>query len=205
MLRSRGCRSDRRRFRTTPSPSPPDCNTRLLSRVRCPTAVSRAATPLDAVTRAVCDADHGALYTVGRVPVRSGGGGSAIVDVDVDSEGGSPAVVQLVTALASKHVKSVAASDYGCFAVDTAGVLYSWGRGDDGTLGNGGKTDRRVPRPVNLSQRKVALVAAGSHHVLLSTSSKACRGRLRMWWWCCCCCCCCCYCCCCCCSAASVT
>ena len=46
--------------------------------------------------------------------------------------------------------------------VDTEGVLYTWGNGDDGRLGHGNEQEKETPRVVvALEGQRVAMLSCG--------------------------------------------
>ena len=57
---------------------------------------------------------------------------------------------------------------YHALALDEKGSVWAWGSGHDGRLGLGNTSDQSQPTPLDLSDETSALVAGGSHSILLS-------------------------------------
>ncbi|CAJ1363488.1 unnamed protein product [Effrenium voratum] len=70
-----------------------------------------------------------------------------------------------VRGLQSKVVRSVSCGEHHVGAVSDLGVLYTWGRGQNGRLGHGGEENELLPKAVEvLSGHSVGLVACGEFH-----------------------------------------
>eukprot|EP00435_Cladocopium_sp_Y103_P053240 s468_g17.t1 len=70
-----------------------------------------------------------------------------------------------VRSLQSKVVRTVSCGEHHVGAVSEVGVLYTWGRGQNGRLGHGGQENELLPKPVEvLSGYPVGLVACGEFH-----------------------------------------
>ena len=77
-------------------------------------------------------------------------------------------------ALAGQRIVAVSAGGMHSLAITTDGVVWSWGRGDDGRLGHGDQQRRHLPKKVEawVDQRVVA-VSAGYFHSLALTADGA--------------------------------
>ncbi|CAK8993706.1 E3 ubiquitin-protein ligase HERC2 (HECT domain and RCC1-like domain-containing protein 2) (HECT-type E3 ubiquitin transferase HERC2) [Durusdinium trenchii] len=70
-----------------------------------------------------------------------------------------------VRSLQSKVVRSVSCGEHHVGAVSEVGILYTWGRGQNGRLGHGGHENELLPKPVEtMSGHAVGLVACGEFH-----------------------------------------
>jgi len=84
--------------------------------------------------------------------------------------------------LAGKRIIALAAGDNHCVALDTNGVLYSWGHNYYGPLGSGDFNDRLYPGPVAagaLAGKKVIYIAAGDHNTYAIAEDH----RVYAWGW----------------------
>jgi alpha-tubulin suppressor-like RCC1 family protein len=108
----------------------------------------------------------GALYCWGSDSFGQLGNGGANSDTNV------PSLVSGVT-----DVAQVALGGYHTCAVQTAGALYCWGKGDDGQLGLGNFTSQTTPVLVT-GLDHVALVGLGYDHTCAATST---TGALYCW------------------------
>ena len=102
---------------------------------------------------------EGGLYTWGRGQATGHGDNEQrLVPTKVTGGGiGEAVVVQ------------VAAGDDHSMALTASGVLYSWGAGDSGQLGHGGKENLAVPRVVGEIEGAVVGIAGGGVHSLVTT------------------------------------
>jgi alpha-tubulin suppressor-like RCC1 family protein len=98
------------------------------------------------------------LYAWGRNQVGQIGSGD-----NVDSY-----VPKLVKNLESEYIIDMACGDAFSIAVTEEGIVYTWGAGSSGQLGNGQTANSNVPVKVQgvLNLKKIILVAAGSTHAL---------------------------------------
>jgi alpha-tubulin suppressor-like RCC1 family protein len=67
-------------------------------------------------------------------------------------------------------VVQVAAGHWHSMALTTTGELYSWGAGNRGQLGHGGKENLAVPRVVGGIEGAVTGMSGGGHHSLVTTA-----------------------------------
>ena len=96
--------------------------------------------------------------------------------------GGSESVSQPTLLESIQHVcvKQVSVNSGGkhCLALSAEGEVYSWGEGDDGKLGHGGKTSCDRPRVVEgLRGRDVVAVSCGGAHSAAVTATGGCHVR----------------------------
>ena len=80
--------------------------------------------------------------------------------------------------IATKTIVAIAAGGYHSLALDSDGVLYSWGYNVLGSLGVGDNTNRSLPAVVDasgvLSGKTISSIHAGDHHtVVLDTAGNA--------------------------------
>lgn len=80
--------------------------------------------------------------------------------------------------ISTKTIVAIAAGGYHSLALDSDGVLYSWGYNNYGSLGVGDNTDRSSPTAVDvsgaLSGKTISAIHAGDHHtVVLATDGNA--------------------------------
>jgi alpha-tubulin suppressor-like RCC1 family protein len=84
-------------------------------------------------------------------------------------------------ALASKTVIAIAAGSYHSLALTSDGRIYSWGRYNEGQLGNNSVTNQPTPVAVDMSGalagKTVIAIAAGFYHSLALTSD----GQVYSW------------------------
>lgn len=85
----------------------------------------------------------------------------------------------LPKSVSSGEIVSISTSYYHTLAADANGTCYSWGGGENGTLGQGyEKLEQIVPRRlIGLSSKKIVQVAAGRYHSLALSNS----GRVYAW------------------------
>ena len=76
-----------------------------------------------------------------------------------------------------KRIVSVANSDWHCLALSAEGEVYSWGSGEDGSLGHGDNDARAVPCRVE-SLSRIERIAAGACCTSAAVDEK---GRLFTW------------------------
>jgi len=93
-----------------------------------------------------------------------------------------PVPVTMHGALQGKTVIAIAAGADHCLALTADGLVFAWGRGDQGQLGtSSGTDDRDQPTAVyvsgELANEAVIAIAAGTHHSLALTAS----GRILAW------------------------
>ncbi len=92
-----------------------------------------------------------------------------------------PTPIAAAGALAGKSLSAIAAGQDFSLAVASDGKAYAWGNNAQGELGNGNTTDQPLPVPVTadgiLTNKSVALVAAGSYHSLAVTTD----GQVVAW------------------------
>ncbi len=93
--------------------------------------------------------------------------------------GGSESVSQPTLLESIQHVcvKQVSVNSGGkhCLALSAEGEVYSWGEGDDGKLGHGGKASCDRPRVVEgLRGRDVVAVSCGGAHSAAVTATGGC-------------------------------
>jgi alpha-tubulin suppressor-like RCC1 family protein len=85
-----------------------------------------------------------------------------------------PVAVTADGELAGKTVVAVAAGGYHSLALTADGLVFAWGRGDFGQLGNGSDLNSFVPVAVDtngvLAGKTVVAIAAGTGHSLALTS-----------------------------------
>ena len=85
-----------------------------------------------------------------------------------------PVAVDTSSALFGKTVIALAAGEGHCLALTSDGLVYSWGDGTHGQLGNNTSTYSLVPVPVNtsgaLAGKTVVAIAAGASHSMALTS-----------------------------------
>ena len=115
----------------------------------------------------------GLVYTWGDGPhgeLGDGTTGSSNVPVAVDTSG----------VLSGKMIVAIDAADAGCYALDSNGQVYAWGRNYYGALGDGTTTSSSVPVAVDttgvLSGKVVVAIAGGSHCLALTSD-----GGLYSW------------------------
>ncbi|CEO97817.1 CAP-Gly domain-containing protein [Plasmodiophora brassicae] len=86
-----------------------------------------------------------------------------------------------VTHIAAQHVvfvdecvvvQQVASGDRHFLALDSEGVIYSWGCGQDGALGNGSLQDQNVPTVVSSLAERVVEIGCGSRHSICLTDQQ---------------------------------
>jgi alpha-tubulin suppressor-like RCC1 family protein len=99
-----------------------------------------------------------------------------------DASSPLPVAVTMTGALHGKTVIAIAAGADHCLALTSDGLVFAWGRGDQGQLGtSAGADDRNEPTAVNvhggLANEAVVAIAAGTHHSLALTAS----GRILAW------------------------
>ncbi|KAL3683383.1 hypothetical protein R1sor_001405 [Riccia sorocarpa] len=87
-----------------------------------------------------------------------------------------------IAALADKNITKAACGNNHTVAVDSEGMVYTWGFGGHGRLGHKEQKDEWTPRALDLFQRKYvvppnAVVAAGSAY----SACTAVGGQLYMW------------------------
>lgn len=84
------------------------------------------------------------------------------------------AVVTAGTPMDGKKIVAVAAGSYFTAALDDAGQVYTWGRGDSGQLGNGALANSSKPVAVStsgvLAGKVVVAISAYANHVAALTS-----------------------------------
>ncbi|CAM9820772.1 unnamed protein product [Chrysoparadoxa australica] len=84
----------------------------------------------------------------------------------------------LVEALQGKPVVSIACGSGHTLVTLEDGVIYTWGRGDDGRLGHGDQGWKYVPRAVQaLSGKRTVQATCGSYHTAAVTD----QGELYTW------------------------
>jgi alpha-tubulin suppressor-like RCC1 family protein len=104
---------------------------------------------------------EGGLYTWGKGRAIGHGGDEdtqRLVPTKVTGKGIREAVVV-----------QVAAGDHHSMALMAAGQLWTWGDGENGQLGHGGKENLAVPRVVDGVEGAVAGMASGGDHSLVTT------------------------------------
>lgn len=79
--------------------------------------------------------------------------------------------VQITGILAGKKIIAVAAEERHSLALDSDGVVYAWGKGDSGQLGNGSVTDQHLPVQVGgaLAGKFVNLISTGDKFSFATT------------------------------------
>jgi len=82
-----------------------------------------------------------------------------------------------VPSMQDKRIVSVANSDWHCLALSAEGEVYSWGSGEDGSLGHGDNDARAVPCRVE-SLSRIERIAAGECCTSAVVDEK---GRLFTW------------------------
>ena len=65
------------------------------------------------------------------------------------------------------YVKGVSSGDQHTIALSSDGLVFSWGRNDDGELGDGTTNERHSPVSVNMSGQDIIQVSAGNSHTML--------------------------------------
>jgi len=92
-------------------------------------------------------------------------------------------VPRLVEALVGKKVVGASSRESHTAVWTETGELFTFGAGDNGKLGHGGKGDERVPRLVEaLVGKKVVGASAGDEHTAAWTDEGA-GGALHIWAW----------------------
>eukprot|EP01083_Nonionella_stella_P050631 134619_1 len=72
--------------------------------------------------------------------------------------------------LQNKKIVSISSGNYHGAAIDKAGSVFMWGRGDEGQIGNGKKVDRFMPTKVDgFEDERVVDIACGCHHTMALT------------------------------------
>ncbi len=93
----------------------------------------------------------------------------------------TPVVLEKTGALGGRKVVAIRAGEYFNLALCEDGTLAAWGYNDRGQLGDGTKTDRRLPVRVGdnsiLGGRRISSIAAGGTHVVAITED----GSLFAW------------------------
>jgi len=82
-----------------------------------------------------------------------------------------------VPSMQERRIVSVATSDVHCLALSADGEVYSWGSGDDGSLGHGDNNAKAVPTMIELLSR-VERIAAGPNWTSAAVDED---GRLFTW------------------------
>ena len=62
--------------------------------------------------------------------------------------------------------KEIVAGDYYSLALDENGNIWSWGRNDEGQLGDGTKNNSNMPIKIDMGETKFKEIMAGSYHSL---------------------------------------
>jgi len=66
-----------------------------------------------------------------------------------------------------KQVTAISSGNYHGAAVDKAGCVFAWGRGDEGQIGNGKKADKFKPTKVEgLDGARIVHIECGCHHTI---------------------------------------
>jgi alpha-tubulin suppressor-like RCC1 family protein len=85
-----------------------------------------------------------------------------------------PVAVITSGVLSGKTITQVAAGKYHSIALASDGTVYTWGRNNEGELGNGNNTNSNVPVAVVtsgvLSGKTITQVAAGKYHSIALAS-----------------------------------
>jgi len=84
-----------------------------------------------------------------------------------------------VPSIQGRRIVSVATSDEHCLALSADGEVYSWGDGDDGSLGQGDNNAKAVPTRIELLSR-IERIAAGPNCTSAAVDED---GRLFTWGW----------------------
>ncbi|MCF7826663.1 MAG: choice-of-anchor D domain-containing protein [Candidatus Marinimicrobia bacterium] len=111
--------------------------------------------------------DDGKLYAWGAGNVGQLGNGSY-------AHSYVPVEVTMTGVLAGKNVTDISAGSNYALALTTDGKLYTWGRNNEGQLGNGSTDSSSVPVEVDmngaLAGKTVQAIAAGGQHALILTT-----------------------------------
>ncbi|NLT50021.1 MAG: T9SS type A sorting domain-containing protein [Ignavibacteria bacterium] len=81
-----------------------------------------------------------------------------------------PVAVDTSGVLSGKTITAVAAGYFHSIALDSDGIVYTWGDNDYGQLGNGNNTDSNVPVATIISGKKIKAIAAGGYHSIALAS-----------------------------------
>ena len=84
-------------------------------------------------------------------------------------DGGDDAVIHEIGWFRNqnKKIQAVSSGNYHGAAVDKAGCVYVWGRGDEGQIGNGKKADRFIPTMVEgFDNVPIVSISCGCHHTI---------------------------------------
>lgn len=77
----------------------------------------------------------------------------------------------------NKHpIKDIACGNTHCLAINTIGILFSWGNGDCGKLGNGRIEDRPGPTQISVEKKEVNFIWAGHN-------SSFCKAEQKYYCW----------------------
>ncbi len=110
-----------------------------------------------------------------------GNGGSGQLGNGATADSLVPGAIDTTGVLAGKTITQIAASDYGSLALTSDGLVYTWGYGTGGQLGNGTAADSLTPVAVDttgvLAGKTITHITAGSEHSLALTSD----GSLYAW------------------------
>jgi len=109
----------------------------------------------------------------GRAPVL-GHAVDPAANLNVRREIGPPTPV---LSMQGRRIVSVATGQYHCLALSAESEVYSWGDGDDGSLGHGDNAAKVVPTRIELLSR-IECIAAGSNLTSAAVDEK---GRLFTW------------------------
>lgn len=123
-----------------------------------------------------------ALCDDGSLAAWGGNGNGQLGCAHPDASSPVPLAVTMTGALQGKSVIAIAAGADHCLALTADGLVFAWGRGDQGQLGtSSGTDDRNQPSAVyvsgELANEAVIAIAAGTHHSLALTAS----GRIMAW------------------------
>jgi len=83
----------------------------------------------------------------------------------------------LVPSMQDRRIVSIAAGTWHCLALSREGEVYSWGDGDDGSLGHADSGERAVPSRVE-SLSRIESIAAGDNRTSAAVDA---AGRLFTW------------------------
>ncbi|CAD7972243.1 unnamed protein product [Amoebophrya sp. A120] len=115
------------------------------------------------VRAVVCGGHHSCVLTEGNEVYTWGSNKSGQLGLGPDWQ--EVPLPRTIRSLNSKNIRQISCAEHHTAAVSESGVLYTWGRGQNGRLGHGCKSNEMLPKPVEtLFGQHVAQVSCGDFH-----------------------------------------